>query len=210
MVEYDAQRPLLRLFFGLLEATFFVGYQHGYGARRPPPARYCSGGWTEGFEFLAYLGALAILIEMTLWIVWRIVHRKEILSSDEEQQLFGSTARLGLHNRGLQSRGVQELLVRSPEIVAGTSSQASADPNSYNLVESGGRLPFAPRNPLLASVFGLSIIILILSVRGPDSIDSCLRSTFSWPDLFGRLILAYAFLAFGSFAEFRIAAKNTS
>jgi hypothetical protein len=206
LVEYDAKRPLLRVFFGLLEAIAFVWYQHGYTAKLPPPLP-CNGGWTEGLEFLSYFGALAIFIEVIHWIAWRILHRKEILSFEEEQQLFGKTTRLGVRNRGLQARGVQELFGPSPEIAEGTPP-GSAGPKDYVLVESGGRLPLVPRNPLLAFVFSLGLLVLVLLFHSPGSVDSCAPSTFSWPDLFGRLVVAYAFLALGSIAEFRIVGEN--
>ena len=93
LIEYDAKRPYIRLLFGFLEAIAFVGYQHGYTAKLPPPLP-CNGGWTEGLQFLTYFGILAVLIEVIHWIIWRTVHRKEILSFEEEQRLFGKTPRL--------------------------------------------------------------------------------------------------------------------
>ena len=66
-----------------------------------------------------------------------------------------------------------------------------------------------PTNPLLTFVFGLGLMILVLLFHSPGSLDSCALSTFSWPDLFGRLIVAYAFLALGSIAEFRIAGTKS-
>ncbi len=113
---------------------------------------------------------------------------------------------LGVRNRGFQSPGVQELFGPSPEFAEGTSP--SAVPRDYVLVESGGRLPSVPTNPAVTFVFGLALLILVLLFHSPGSVDSCAPSTFSWPDLFGRLIVAYAFLAFGSIAEFKIVGVN--
>lgn len=192
LIEYDVQRPLLRLLFGFLETIAFVGYQHGYTTKLPP-APPCSGGWTEGFEFLAYFAVLAVLIEMIHWILWRIVHRKEILSFAEEQRLFGKTTALGVHNRGMQTGGVLQLVGPLPE-----------GPKDYVLVESGGRLPLVPRNPLLAASFSLGLLVVVMLLHSPGSVNSCAPSTFSWPELIPRLIVAYAFLALGSIVEFRI------
>jgi len=68
-----------------------------------------------------------------------------------------------------------------------------------------------PRNPLLALLFIILVLILALAVTGPNSLDSCVSPSSSWRDLLSRLIFAYAFLAAGSMAEFRIVeAKDRS
>lgn len=202
LVEYDAQRPVLRLLFGLMEAITFVGYQHGY-VRLPPPVPPCTGGWAEGFEFLAYFVVLAVLIEMIHWIVWRIVHRKEILSFEEEQQLFGKTTTLGVRS-SVRTGAVLQLFAPPSKAGEGSPPPISAGPKDYVLVESGGRLPLVPRNPLFAAFFSLGLIVLVLLLHSPGSVDSCAPPTFSWPEAFTRLIVAYAFLGLGSIVEFRI------
>lgn len=203
LLEYDAERPLYRLLFGFLEALVFVGYQHGYTSKLPLP-RPCSGGWTEGLEFLAYLGALAIFIEMVLWIAWRLVHRREILSFEEKQRLFGKATRPSIANR-------DEVPQLFPRLFSTKQASApvSSGPKDYDLFESGGKLPLVPRNPVLAGAFGLGLAVSVLLFHSSGSVDSCEPTTFSWPDLLGRLVLAYAFLAFGSIAEFRIV-RDTS
>jgi hypothetical protein len=207
LVEYDVQRPFLRLLFGFLETIAFVTYQHGYYTRLPPPAP-CTGGWAAGLEFLAYFGVLAFLIEMIHWIVWRIVHRKEILPFEEEQRLFGKPTRLGVRNRGTQTEGVLQLFGPSSEASQEVSPPISSGPKDYVLVESGGRLPLVPRNPLLAAFLGFGLLVLVLLLHSPGSVDSCTQSTFLWPELLPRLIVAYAFLAFGSIVEFRIIGES--
>jgi hypothetical protein len=166
LVEYDVQRPLLRLLFGFLETIAFLGYQHGYTTKLPP-APPCSGGWTEGLEFLAYFGVLAALIEMIHWIVWRIVHRKEILSFSEEQRLFGKTTALGVRNRGMQTGGVLQLSGSSADATEGATPPISSGPKDYVLVESGGRLPLVPRSPLLAASFSLGLLVMVLYYTAP-------------------------------------------
>lgn len=208
LVEYDVQRPLLRLLFGFLETIAFVTYQHGYYTRLPPPAP-CAGGWAAGIEFLAYFGILAFLIEMIHWIVWRIVHRKEILSFEEEQRLFGKPTRLGVRNRGAQAEGVLQLFGPSSEATQGASPPTSTGPKDYVLVESGGRLPLVPRNPLLAGLLSLGLLVMVGLLHSPGSVDSCAASTFSWPELIPRLIVAYAFLGLGSIVEFRIIRESS-
>lgn len=208
LVEYDVQRPLIRLFFGFLEAMVFVGYQHGYTTRLPITLGSCSGGWTEGIEFLASFGVLAIFIEWIHWIGWRILHRKEILPFEEEQRLFGKATTLGVRNRRLESRGILELFGPPLPVTEATSTPSPPGPQDYDLVESGGRLPLVPRSPLLGLIFSIGLIALVLVLHVPGSLDSCAPTSLSWPDLFGRLIFAYAFLALGSLAEFRIVATN--
>jgi hypothetical protein len=185
-----------------------VTYQHGYYTRLPPPDP-CTGGWAAGIEFLAYFGILAFLIEMAHWIVWRIVHRKEILPFEEEQRLFGKPTRLGVRNRGTQTEGVLRLFGPASEATQGASLPTSTGPQDYVLVESGGRLPLVPRNPLLAGLLSLGLLVMVGFLHSPGSVDSCSPSTFSWPELIPRLIVAYAFLALGSIVEFRIIRESS-
>jgi hypothetical protein len=210
LVEYDVQRPLLRLFFGFLEAMAFVGVEHGYPVVNSNSLSNCAGGWTAGFQFITYLGVLAVFIEIAHWAVWRIRHRKGILSFEEEQRLFGKSTKLGVRKRRARASEVQELFGNTPAPTSTVSTPMPSGPQDYNLVESGGRLLFVPRNPVLAGLFGCAVVFVVFLVFSPGPTDSCVSLKFSWLDVIGRIIVAYGFLAFGSIAELRIAGVRRS